>query len=89
MIGTYPGFKTEALKVFSVGYTIQRCLLDRQSCKVFTDAVKMKMLSDVYMYKQLQQCQKVLTVIEDRNEGFKQSKERLNELRMSDLFELI
>ena len=89
MIGTYPGLKTEALKVFSVGYTIQRCLLERHSCKVFTNAVKMKMLSDVYMYKQLKNCQQVLGVIEERSEGFKQSKERLNDLRMSDLFDLV
>ena len=53
MLGTYPGLKTEALKVFGVGYTVQRCMLDQESCKAFKESGKMKMLSDVYMYKQL------------------------------------
>ena len=38
---TYPGLKQEALKVFSVGYTVQRCLLDRDKCKVFTNSRRM------------------------------------------------
>ena len=89
MLATYPGLKTEALKVFGIGYSIQRCLPEFDNCKAFQDSGRIQMLSDVYMYKQLQQCQKILAVIEDRSEGYKSSKEKLNDLRMSDLFELV
>ena len=51
---TYPGLKQEAMKVFSVGYVVQRCLLLREGCNAFRDASKLQLFSDVYMYKQLQ-----------------------------------
>lgn len=78
MLGEYPGLKQEALKVFSQGYTVQRCLMLKDYCKVFTDPSKMRMLSDVYMFKQLQHCSRVVGIIEDRRETFKKSKENLN-----------
>ena len=64
-LATYPGLKQEALKVFSVGYTVQRCLLQRDACSAFRDVSKLQMFSDVYMYKQLQMCKRVLALVED------------------------
>lgn len=76
------------MKVFSVGYVVQRCLLLRDGCKAFRDASKLQLFSDVYMYKQLQMFKRVLGILED--EGFKKRQMHdLNQVRMSDLLELI
>ena len=85
----YPGLKTEALKLFGFGYMVQRCLVNPNGCSAFKDADKIKMLSDVYMFKQLMFCKKVLYKLEDRSDHHKIGHEELSSLRMSDLFELV
>lgn len=90
MLGTYPGFKQEAMKIFAQGYLVQRCLLDRDACKAFANpqSRSMQLLGDVYMYKQLQNCKRIVDLIED-NECSKMVKDDLNALRMSDLLDLV
>ena len=89
MLSSYPGFKQEAIRVFSIGYMIRRCLLERDKCTAFQDPARLKMLSDVYMFKQLQIDKHIQQEIEEVSENEKLSKENLNSLRMSDLFDLI
>lgn len=67
---------------------LKRQLLDMESHKAFTIAKHLQLLSDVYMYKNLKECNAMFKELEPGIRG-KISKDNIKDLRLSELTDLL
>ena len=75
-------------RLFSIGYMLKRQWLDIESHKVFQTVKNLQLMSDIYMYKNLRECNGIFKYLEPRARH-KTSKDNFQELRISDIADLI
>ena len=62
--------------------------MDLESHKAFQTLKNLKLMSDIYMYKNLRECNAIFKILEPRLKA-KTSKDHFKELRLSELSDLI
>lgn len=82
------GFKKELTRLYGVGFLLKRQLLDLDAHKAFATVKNLKLFSDIYMYKNLRECNAIFKLLEPRLKN-KTSKDHFKELRISELADLI
>ena len=82
------GFKKELTRLYAYGFMVKRQLIDIESHSAFKTIKNMKMMSDIYMYKNLKECHAVFKELEPRSKN-KISMDNFKELRLAELTDLI
>ena len=60
------GFKKEMARLYGVGYMLKRQLLDIETHKGFQTLKNLQLMSAIYMYKNLRECNAMYKILEPR-----------------------
>ena len=83
------GFKQELVRLYAFGYMLKRLVLNPLSHNAFQDDRAQRLVRDVYMYKNMKECNQIYKLIDPHNTKFKASKDNLKELSQSQIADLI
>ena len=60
------GFKKELTRLYGYGYMVKRCMLNLEAHPAFKIQKNLILLSDIYMYKNLKECNAIFKLLEPR-----------------------
>lgn len=77
------GFKNQLVRLYGYGYMLKRQLLKQDAHKSFEDDRALRLIRDVYMYKNMKECNLMYKILDPHQNRFKPSKDNLKELSHS------
>jgi hypothetical protein len=85
----FGGLKHELTRLYGFGYMIKRQGLVPEAHNAFQDERALRLIRDVFMYKNMKECNSIYRVLDPHNSRAKASKENLRELSQSQIADLI
>ncbi|TNV75633.1 hypothetical protein FGO68_gene11252 [Halteria grandinella] len=84
-------FKEELVRLYAFGYMVKRQILNPESHPAFQDQRAVKLISDVFMYKNMKECNTIFKLVDPERGGLKRkaSMDKTKELSASQIADLI
>ncbi len=77
------GFKSEIVRMYAYGYMLKRMMISKEAHKAFLDERAMRIVRDVFMYKNMKQCEEMYRIVEGKSSNVKVAKDKFKELSIS------
>jgi hypothetical protein len=77
------GFKHQLVRLYGFGYMLKRQLLNKDAHKAFEDERALRLIRDVFMYKNMKECNMMYKILDPHQSRFRPSKDNLKELSHS------
>jgi hypothetical protein len=76
----FGGVKHEITRLYAYGYMIRRLGLEEGAHNAFKDERALRLIRDVFMYKNMKECNAIYRILDPHNSRPKTQKENLREL---------